>query len=418
LPYLERRMRAIVNNIAPVRYIPIKLLSRFWRGVFWSRLVKLRYRTDWPEPQLPSPQWVKIRPILGGICGSDMAMVTLGNPPDSFAKAFLSTPMVMGHESIGRITEVGAEATGLQVGDRVNVEPILSCEPRGIEPVCPMCREGLLASCHCLTEGALPPGMSIGFNAFTGGFWSEAVVAHRSQVFKVPDRLTDDQAVLVDPLACSLHAVMRHPPQDDESVLVVGGGIIGLAVIDAIRAVGSRARIVALVRHDVQRELAEARGANLVILPRDYARSDLITYLGKVFQTKVFKGSFGKPILLGGADRVYDAVGSRNATEDSLRVVRSGGHVVVVGMGHARWVDWDPVTHKHLTLSGTHGRALEASDPQRRHTYQIVHEMILDGRLKTDGLLTHTFPLADYRDAFRTVTGKGRTRCVKAAFRI
>ena len=71
-------MRAIVNNIAPVRYIPIKLLSRFWRGVFWSRLVKLRYRTDWPEPQLPSPQWVKIRPILGGICGSDMAMVTLG----------------------------------------------------------------------------------------------------------------------------------------------------------------------------------------------------------------------------------------------------------------------------------------------------------------------------------------------------
>jgi len=80
LPYLERRMRAIVNNIAPVRYIPIKLLSRFWRGVFWSRLVKLRYRTDWPEPQLPSPQWVKIRPILGGICGSDMAMVTLGNP--------------------------------------------------------------------------------------------------------------------------------------------------------------------------------------------------------------------------------------------------------------------------------------------------------------------------------------------------
>ncbi|MBN2582954.1 MAG: zinc-binding dehydrogenase, partial [Planctomycetes bacterium] len=266
--------------------------------------------------------------------------------------------------------------------------------------------------------GALPPGMSIGFNGTTGGFWSEAVVAHRSQTFKVPDRISDEQAVLVDPLACSLHAALRHPPQDNDTVLVIGGGIVGLGLIDAIRAVGCKARIIALVRHGFQRELAEARGANLVIMPRDYARSDLITYLGKVFETKVHKGSFGKPILLGGADRVYDAIGSRNATEDSLRIVRAGGQVVIVGMGHARWVDWDPVTHKHLTISGTHGRAREASDPERRHTYQIVHEMMLDGRIRTDGLLTHTFPLADYRDAFRTVTSKGRTRCVKAAFRI
>jgi len=411
-------MRAIVNRISPVRYIPIKLLSKFWKGVFWSPLAAVGYRTDWPEPRLPGGDWVKIRPSLGGICGSDVSMVLLGNPPDSFAKAFVSNPFVLGHESAGRITEVGRDVQGLSPGDRVNVEPMLSCRPRGIEPLCPMCSQGLLASCHSLTDGLLPPGMSIGFNAVTGGFWGEAVVAHRSQIYKVPDAVTDDQAVLVDPLACALHAVLRCPPQDDDTVIIIGSGIIGLGLVNAIRAIGCKARIIVLARYGFQRELALARGADMVVLPGDYAKTNLFAYLGQVFKTRAFKGSFGKPILLGGADLVYDSVGSRNTTEDSLRIVRADGKVMLVGMGHARWVDWDPVTHKQLTIGGAHGRAFEPSDPRKRHTYEILYEMILDGRVKTAGLLTHTFPLSDYKDAFRTVTRKGRTGCVKAAFRI
>jgi threonine dehydrogenase-like Zn-dependent dehydrogenase len=347
-----------------------------------------------------------------------MAMVRLENPPDSFAKAFVSSPFVLGHESCGRIIELGGPIEGFQVGDRVNVEPALSCAIRGIDPPCPMCRQGLLASCHNLAEGQLPPGMSIGFNAFTGGWWSEALVAHRAQLFKVPDALTDEQAVLVDPLACCLHAVLRRRPRDDETVLVVGAGIVGVGLISAIRAVGSRARILVLARHGFQRDLCLARGAEVVILPADYQDVGMYPYLGKVFGSRVHKGAFGKPILLGGADVVYDALGSRNATEDSLRLVRSGGTVMIVGMGHARWVDWDPVTHKQLTILGANGRAYEPSDPARRHTYELVHEMMLDGRLPTDGLLTHTFPLSDYKQAFWTATHKGRTSCVKAAFRI
>ena len=149
-----------------------------------------------------------------------------------------------------------------------------------------------------------------------------------------------------------------------------------------------------------------------------FRSSDFITYIGKWYDCRSFRGVFGKPVLLGGADLTYDSVGSRNSTEDSLRITRSGGTVVMVGMDHPRWVDWDPITHKQLQLIGVHGRAFESGDPQRRHSYQLVYEMLQQGRLKTDGLLTHQFPLADYRHALKTVTNKSRTGCVKAAFRI
>ena len=414
-------MRAIATYIMPYRYLPLKILGRRWPGVFWSHFSPVRYATDWPEPRRPTPAWVKVRPILGGICGSDMAIVMQQNPPDSFAKAFVSSPFVMGHENVGRISELGSATAGFNVGDRVNVEPTLSCVPRGIAPVCPACREGLLASCHNLTSGQLPAGMAIGFNATTGGAWGETLVAHPSQLFKVPEALTDEQAVLVDPLACCLHAVLRRVPRDDETVLIFGAGIIGIGVVNAIRAVGSRARIIVMARYPFQRDLCRERGADQVVLPSDYAgrgRFGSYPFLGELFGTPVYRGAFGKPILMGGADLVYDAVGSRNTTEDALRVVRAGGTAVIIGMGHARWVDWDPVTYKHVTVTGVNGRGYEKSDPQRRHTYQMVHEMLGDGRLKTDRLLTHIFSLADYRGAFQASFGKGRAHLVKAAFRI
>jgi threonine dehydrogenase-like Zn-dependent dehydrogenase len=414
-------MRAIVTKLVPFRYIPLKLLGKLWRGVYLSRLAPLRYRTDWPEPKLPSPEWVRVRPVLGGVCASDVTMVMLGNPPDSFAKAFVSSPFVLGHENVGCVSEVGGAVEGFKVGDRVNVEPTLWCAPRGLDPPCPMCRAGMIASCHNLASGALPPGMSIGFNAATGGAWGECFVAHRSQLFKVPDALTDEQAVLVDPLACCLHAVLRRPPRDDETVLVLGAGAIGIGITSAIRAVGSRARVIVLARHGFQKELCLRREADQVVMPTDYARCGKFghfRFLAELFGTPVYQGAFGKPILLGGADLVYDAVGSRNTSEDALRLVRAGGTATIVGMGHPRWIDWDPITHKQLTILGAHGRAYEESDPGRRHTYRIVHEMMLDGRLKTDGLLTHTFQLADYRQAIETILDKARTGCVKAAFRI
>lgn len=411
-------MRAIINQIAPVRYIPLKLMGRFSSGAYWGPLAPLRFSTAWPLPKMPGPQWVRLKPILSGICGSDVGVITLRTPPDSFTRAFLDGPFVMGHECVARITELGGNVTGFSVGDRVNVEPSLCCSTRDIDPPCPMCRDGLLASCLNIGGDQLPPGMAIGYNSFTGGAWSDCFVAHQSQLYKVPHDVTDDQAVLVDPLAVALHAVYRRRPKEGERVLIIGAGIIGLGLVSALRAMNWQGEIVVAARHAAQKEMCLARGADHVILPRDYARSDFITYVGKWYDCRSFRGVFGKSILLGGADLTYDSIGSRNSTEDALRITHSGGTVVIVGMDHPRWVDWDPVTHKQLQIIGVHGRAFESADPQRRHNYQMVHEMLQQGRLNTDGLLTHQFPLADYRHALRTVTNKSRTGCIKAAFRI
>jgi threonine dehydrogenase-like Zn-dependent dehydrogenase len=231
--------------------------------------------------------------------------------------------------------------------------------------------------------------------------------------------MTDEQAVLADPLSAAVHAVLRRPPGlMDQDVLVMGCGIVGLAVIAFLRAWGFKGRIIATARYRFQQALALHLGATGVWDAADLGKKDLFDRLGEQYRIRPVRGRFGKKILLGGVDLVYDAVGSRNSVEDSLRVVRPQGTVMIVGMGHPRWVDWDPVTHKQITVMGSHGRGVEQWRGGRMHTYDIVHELTSEGRFPADKLLTHIFPLEDYRTALETLTSKGRHGAVHAAFRI
>jgi len=92
--------------------------------------------------------------------------------------------------------------------------------------------------------------------------------------------------------------------------------------------------------------------------------------------------------------------------------------VVLVGMGHPRWVDWDPVPHKQVTVVGIHGRGRETWRGAACHTYDVVHELLASGRFPAKKLLTHTFTLEDYAAAFDVLTHKGRHAAVHGAFRI
>jgi threonine dehydrogenase-like Zn-dependent dehydrogenase len=198
----------------------------------------------------------------------------------------------------------------------------------------------------------------------------------------------------------------------------MGCGIVGLGVIAFLRAWGFKGRIFAAARHRHQQALALHLGANEVWDSRDLRQKDLFDRLGEVYHIKPIRGKFGKKILLGGVDVVYDAVGNRNSVEDSLRVVRPQGTVMIVGMSHPRWVDWDPVMHKQITIMGSHGRGVEPWRGGRVHTYDIVFELTAEGRFPADKLLTHIFPLEDYSTALEILTCKGRHGAVHAAFRI
>jgi threonine dehydrogenase-like Zn-dependent dehydrogenase len=235
----------------------------------------------------------------------------------------------------------------------------------------------------------------------------------------VPEGLTDDQAVLVDPLSASVHAVLRRPPGPaDQDVLVMGGGLVGLGVIAFLRAWGFKGYLLAVARYPFQETLALHLGAGEVWDSKDLRPKDLYDRLAERYKIKTVRGRYGKKILLGGVDLVYDAVGNRNSVEDSLRLVRPQGTVVIIGMGHPRWVDWDAIPYKQLHVMGSHGRGLEVGGGRRRHTYEIVHELMAEGRFPSGKLLTHTFPLEDYKTALDVLAHKGRHAAVHAAFRL
>src|SRR5262249_7163788 len=159
-------------------------------------------------------RWVRVRTRLGGICGSDLAIVTLRASPAT--SPFSSFPFVLGHENVGIVEETGAAARGVQRGERVVVNPLLACAARGIEPPCRQCPAGHPSRCEGFTDGALARGMMIGTTRGLGGSWGERFVAHDSQVHRVPDGVSDEEAVLVEPFACAVHAVRSAPPAAGE----------------------------------------------------------------------------------------------------------------------------------------------------------------------------------------------------------
>lgn len=409
-------MDALVYDMGPARWIATKAAGWITPAAYGWRLSGLRLRRV-PIPALPSPEWVRLRPILGGICGTDLAAITLRPHPASILQVFSSLPAVLGHENVSIVEEVGPAVTRWRPGDRVVVEPTLSCVPRGIHPPCPQCTAGRFTLCDNFREGPLPPGSMIGWNSFTGGSWASYFVAHESQLYAVPAEMDDEEAVLVDPMAGALHAVFRHRPADDQTALILGAGLLGMGVAAGIRALGGRCRLTAIVRHERQRELMQQFGVSEAVRvgPGD---SKAIRY-GRVAERiggKVFPGRFGNQAFIGGFDVVYDCVGTGESLSDAMKYARAGGTVIEVGTSQIAMVDTTPLWFHEVNLIGANGRALERYDGRRMHTYEIIFELVKQRRLDLVGLLTHRFRIEDYRTAVATLLRRGQSGAIKVAF--
>ena len=412
-------MRAIVYDIRPLGWLACRMLRPVWKGCLLSRLNGLSLReTD--EPALPGEDWVRVRTLLGGICGTDAGILLQKQRPDSLLQAYSSMPMGLGHENVAVVEEVGPAVDESWVGRRVCVEPTLCCEVRGIDPPCPRCQAGEYGACEHLGDKGtgdahLPPGTSIGYNSRTGGSMGEKFVAHVSRLAPVPDELADEQAVLTDPLACSLHAVLRADLSGAERVLVYGTGVLGLGVIAALRAVGYAGSIDALDRTSYLGRLAETAGADsfIVLPPRQRAR---FARVAELTHGTVQRARFGNYMLSGGYDVVFECAGSEQSLTESIKWTRARGQLVLVATGDGVGVDMTPLWFRELTVLGAYGRQVERFEGRRVDTYRLVHEMMVVGKLPTKGLLTHTFPLADYKTAFKVALRKGPHRAVKVAF--
>jgi threonine dehydrogenase-like Zn-dependent dehydrogenase len=372
-----------------------KALKVIWPNVIYSRLSPTRF-VDLPEQPLPAADWVRVRTRMCGICASDLHLLFLDVDPRVSPAALPGTKTIyLGHELIGEVTEAGSSVTTLKVGDRVILEsPETNCLKQEIKPPCRHCRDGNHALCENSSLGRGPRGM--------GGGWSDSFTAHETGVYRVPGELDDETALMIEPLSVGVRTALRCLPQPDQGVLVVGSGIIGLAVIGALRALSPACHITVLARYPHQAEMARKMGTDEVITHEDpYVATARIT------GGKLYTGKFRNRMILGGFDVVYDCIGSDKTLQDSLRWARAGGTVVLAGVNlKPMHLDLTPVWYQEVSLKGLYAQGMEEWNGLKRSTYDLTADLLLQKKLFIEGLITHRFPLEDWRTAVRTAKDK------------
>jgi threonine dehydrogenase-like Zn-dependent dehydrogenase len=406
-------MKAIQYVKSIPGYFAVKALSSRWPGVATSALGCVRL-ADLPEPALPGPRWVRVRPVLTGICGSDLATVFAKGSP--YFSPFTSTPFVLGHETLGRVVESGPDVSRVKEGDRVVLEPALGCEVRGIDPPCAMCAGGDYACCENVTKGDISEGIQTGYCRDTGGAWSEGFVAHESQLYPVPESLPDEAAVLVEPLACAMHAALKVRPEENERVLMIGAGTMGVLTLACLRFLGVENEITVSAWTAQQRERALSLGATHVLMERG---KDLYRAVAERFGGELFQPEVGKPIAFGGPEVTIDCVGSGKSLHDALRLTRAGGRVILVGMpGIPFGIDWTTIWHKELQVNGTYAYGVETWNGRRVRTFELALECMAGLAPELTPLVGGHFQLDQFREAFQAALGARKTDYIKTVFRI
>ena len=317
------------------------------------------------------------------------------------------------HEVVASVNEVGPGVRTLARGDRVVLNPWLSCAPRGLPP-CAWCERGELAQCLNFTRGVIEPGIHHGNSAQATGGFAPRLPAHESQCIPVPDDVSDEAAVLADPFAVSLHAILHHPPTPGGSALVFGCGTLGLLAIAILRVLHPSVRVIAVARFDHQRRLAERLGAERV-LAHEPAR-ELIADVSAALDVEQLEPWRGLPMLNGGVDIVYDTVTAPKTLEVGVRVTRSRGKIVALGVEIPRRFEWTPLYFKELSLVGSNAFAIEEWQGRRMHAMEWYFELLRDAELDATAILTHRFRLEDYPEAFLSCWDQGRSGAVKVLF--
>lgn len=408
-------MKALLYGVAPEPW-PVPPDANELQRSLASTPMKL---TDIDRPRPLRSDWVVVRSRLTGICGSDAKQVFMdfGNTGgESPLMALFTLPQVLGHEFVGTVEELGPDAHGVEIGQRVVLNPWLTCAPRGVSPLCPACVAGDLSMCWSFTEGPIAAGIHTGTSRDASGGFAEYLPAHPSMLFAVPDALADEVAVLADPFAVSLHGITRHPPPAGGKVLVYGAGALGSMAIAILRALHEDVAVAVIARFPAQAELARRLGADLV-LDDPFDRRALIERLTEWSGGRILPTPKGLPMAHpGGIDVVYDTIGKAETYEVGARVLKARGTLVQSGVhGADRW-EASPLYFKEIDFVGSNAFGIEVVEGRRRHGIQHYLDLAASGRVDLDGLLTHTFRLDDWRDAFTALATQERSGAIKVAF--
>jgi threonine dehydrogenase-like Zn-dependent dehydrogenase len=408
-------MKALVYDLSIAKYLVAKAVGpKRAPRLFYGPGTCFTLR-DVPAPAPPTSEWAELRPRLTGLCGSDLGAIFFKMSPAMSAVTLgAGDAAVLGHEVLADVAkaDAAAKANGIKEGDRVVVDPVLGCEARELS-LCPRCAAGEYGT--CLRFGSvMPKGTVLGYCPSWPGGFAEAMVAHRSQLFRVPDGIPDGVAVLTEPLAVAVHAVLRHLPHDGEDVLVIGGGPIAFGVLWALRELAPGARVTLFTVEDYQLPIATELGAHRAWSPKG---GSLLDRAATATSSSLLRPVLGRPYLSGGFTRVFDCVGSPQSLDDALRVTGPGGRIVLVGAaGVTPSLDLTFVWHRELTVAGTAYYAEEDWRGGRARTFAITLELMESTRAPLEKLVTHRFPLDDYAGAIEASVQRARHASVKAVF--
>jgi threonine dehydrogenase-like Zn-dependent dehydrogenase len=405
-------MKALVVGNSFARIAATRLLALATPRAYVSQVAPLHLQ-QLPDPPA-RPGWVTIRPALCGLCGSDYKQIFLKGSFDNPMTALISFPQVLGHEVVGHIESVGPGVSERALGERVVLNPWLSCEPRGIAPLCEWCERGDYAQCLNFLGGALAPGIHHGNSRDATGGFATLVPAHQSQCLPIPDEVDFETAVLADPFSVSLHATLHHPPPPDGTVLIYGCGTLGLLNIAIVRALFPSVRILAVARYAHQQRLARQFGAAEVLWWRPLEA--IVEAVGTLTGARLLKPWFGRPMLNGGVDVIYDSVGSPESVEIGVRITRSRGKIVVTGVEMPKRFEWTPLYFKEISLIGSNAFGVEEWQGRRQHAMLWYFELVRSKQLDVTPIITHRFALDDYRDAFMSCWDQGKSGAVKVLF--
>jgi threonine dehydrogenase-like Zn-dependent dehydrogenase len=396
-------MQALEMYRSVPRYVAARASGQRAPAFLAQSLIPLRLVRRERRPT-PSADWLRIRPRLAGICGSDLAFLT-GRFSLYFAE-MASFPFEPGHEVVGEVIESDGS---LPNRTRVVIDPVLACAARGLD-ACAACASGTPGHCNNMLEGSLPAGAQTGYCSATGGGWSEDLLAHASQVHTVPDALSDEAAVLLEPLACAIHSVLRAQISPGETVLVVGAGTIGLLTLLALRRLARPGRILIAAKYAAQREWARKFGADDILAPHD-----AVAAVRRATRAHRVSPPAGGDYLLGGADVTFVCAGASPSLNLALRTTRAGGRVVLTGLPEGG-ADLAPVWQRELHLIGVYASGLEISeDTAPVSAFDLATSIALETPAFGQLVAAH-YPLGRWRAAIDHALDAGRLGAVKLAF--
>lgn len=312
---------------------------------------------DVPMPEV-GPGQLRIRVVQVGLCGTDLHI-----HHGDFQAVF---PLIPGHELVGVVDELGEGATRFSIGEQVTVNPNIHCGR------CDYCLSGRLGLCSD----------SKGLGSNFPGFFTEYVTVSELLVFSV-EGLPLDTAVFTEPAACAMHGVETLRPQPGSSALVLGAGPTGLLLAQLIRNAGA-ASVTVAAPTQFKLDRAEALGIDrTLLLDRDDPE-------GNLTRLRDASGSDGY-------DSVVEATGSTAVGNIAVPLTRRGGTVLVYGVTRAdEVVQFQPfdVFRREITIKGSFAEMT---------SFGAAIAALRTGRAKTDGIITHRFPLEEYGKALNTL---------------